>query len=167
MHSFFRAAMFGLAISLGAAVTTASTPVAADPPGGFQSKGKGKGGGDSAARASGRGGKGSSMSIDISIGGHDEVIIRDYFGDMARAGKCPPGLAKKNNGCLPPGQAKKWAIGRPLPRDVIFYDIPGDLRIRLSVPPEGYKYVRVASDILMIAIGTGMVAAAIEDIARL
>lgn len=23
------------------------------------------------------------------------------------AGNCPPGLAKKNNGCLPPGQAKK------------------------------------------------------------
>ncbi|MBB4612832.1 hypothetical protein [Novosphingobium taihuense] len=25
---------------------------------------------------------------------------------------CPPGLAKKNNGCLPPGQAKKLAVSR-------------------------------------------------------
>jgi len=34
---------------------------------------------------------------------------------------CPPGLAKKNNGCLPPGQAKKvwgnnvWGLGAVLP----------------------------------------------------
>lgn len=27
---------------------------------------------------------------------------------------CPPGLAAKNNGCLPPGQAKKSLIGTPL-----------------------------------------------------
>lgn len=25
-----------------------------------------------------------------------------------RDGRCPPGLAKKNNGCLPPGQAKRY-----------------------------------------------------------
>ncbi|WP_300975424.1 hypothetical protein [Sphingomonas sp. LHG3406-1] len=25
---------------------------------------------------------------------------------------CPPGLAKKNNGCLPPGQAKKLGVGQ-------------------------------------------------------
>jgi len=27
---------------------------------------------------------------------------------------CPPGLAAKNNGCLPPGQAKKLFVGAPL-----------------------------------------------------
>lgn len=27
---------------------------------------------------------------------------------------CPPGLAAKNNGCLPPGQAKKLFVGTPL-----------------------------------------------------
>ena len=165
MRTILRVVMFGLAIAVAGAGL--SVPVAADPPDGFKQKGKGKGGGDSAARSSGRSSKGSSMSIDISIGGNDEVLIRDYYGGMARAGKCPPGLAKKNNGCMPPGQAKKWAIGQRLPRDVIFYDVPSDLRVRLTLPPEGYKYVRVASDILMIAVGTGMVAAAIEDIARL
>ena len=35
---------------------------------------------------------------------------------------CPPGLAKKHNGCMPPGQAKKWRRGYPLARGVIFYD---------------------------------------------
>jgi hypothetical protein len=28
---------------------------------------------------------------------------------------CPPGLAKKHNGCLPPGQARRWAQGSRLP----------------------------------------------------
>jgi hypothetical protein len=31
-------------------------------------------------------------------------------------GGCPPGLAKKNNGCLPPGQAKKlFNVGQRFP----------------------------------------------------
>jgi hypothetical protein len=27
-------------------------------------------------------------------------------------GRCPPGLAKKHNGCMPPGQARKLARGQ-------------------------------------------------------
>jgi hypothetical protein len=30
----------------------------------------------------------------------------------AAYGGCPPGLAKKHNGCLPPGQARKLARGQ-------------------------------------------------------
>jgi len=73
-------------------------------------------------------------------------------------------LAKKRNGCMPPGQSKKWVIGRPLPRDVIFYDLPPSLLVNIGPPPPGYRFVRVASDILMIAIGTGMVMDAINDL---
>ncbi|HWJ37613.1 MAG TPA: hypothetical protein VNR86_02485 [Sphingomicrobium sp.] len=32
--------------------------------------------------------------------------------DNAGYGGCPPGLAKKNNGCMPPGQARKLARGQ-------------------------------------------------------
>jgi len=81
-------------------------------------------------------------------------------------GGCPPGLAKKHNGCMPPGQAKKWAYGRPLPRDVVYYEVPQPVIVRIGPPPSGYKYVRVASDILMIAIGTNMVVDAIQDLGR-
>ena len=90
-----------------------------------------------------------------------------YYGDRFRAGDCPPGLAKKRNGCMPPGQAKKWRIGAPLPRDVVYYPVPDAISIRLGVPPAGHKYVRVATDILLIAIGTGIVVDAIEDLGRL
>lgn len=101
-------------------------------------------------------------------GGHfaDEhrTMVREYYGEQFRTGRCPPGLAKKNNGCMPPGQAKKWRVGRPLPRDVIYYDVPPALVVQLGRPPAGHRYVRVAGDILMIAIGTGMVVDAIQDL---
>jgi hypothetical protein len=113
------------------------------------------------------GGEGGGLSVEINIGDHDRVMIREFYNDLYQSGHCPPGLAKKHNGCMPPGQAKKWAIGQRLPRDVIFYDLPPSLVVRLAPPPNGYRYVRVASDILMIAIGTGMVAAAVEDLSRL
>jgi Ni/Co efflux regulator RcnB len=92
------------------------------------------------------------------------TAIHDYYFNEYQAGRCPPGLAKKHNGCMPPGQAKKWAIGRPLPRDVVFYDLPSGINI--GPPPPGYRFVRVASDILMISIGTGMVMDAINDLGR-
>ncbi len=94
-------------------------------------------------------------------------IAHDYFAGQYRAGRCPPGLAKKHNGCIPPGQAKKWAMGRPLPRDVIYYDLPPQVVVQLGTPPSGHRYVRVASDILLIAVGTGMVVDAIEDLGRM
>jgi len=96
----------------------------------------------------------------------DRVVVREYFGQDFRNGNCPPGLAKKRNGCMPPGQAKKWKIGRPLPSDVVIYDLPPELVEKIGLPPLGHKYVRVASDILMIAVGTNMVVEAIDDSGR-
>jgi hypothetical protein len=69
-----------------------------------------------------------------------------------RAGGCPPGLAKKNNGCLPPGQAKKlYNRGQRWPGNYGYawnYDqIPYDLRNRYGFNPgdryyygDGYLY---------------------------
>lgn len=93
--------------------------------------------------------------------------VHDYYREQFRTGRCPPGLAKKRNGCMPPGQAKKWTTGRPLPRDVIFYDVPPALVVKIGQPPAGHRYVRVATDILLIAIGTGMVVDAIEDLGKM
>ena len=95
---------------------------------------------------------------------HQRTIVRDYYVDEFRRGHCPPGLAKKHNGCLPPGQAKRWAIGRQLPRDVVFYDLPDRVIRQIGYPPAGYRFVRVASDILMITAGTGLVVDAIADL---
>jgi len=101
------------------------------------------------------------------FGERQHVMVREYYVQEHRAGHCPPGLAKKNNGCMPPGQAKKWHKGQPLPREVVFYDVPPQLVVRLGAPPSGHKYVRVASDILLIAVGTSMVVDAISDLGRM
>jgi hypothetical protein len=113
------------------------------------------------------GGKGNYPAHNFNFDSRQRAIIHDYFAPRFQGGRCPPGLAKKYNGCLPPGQAKKWAIGYPLPRNAIFYDLPPSLLAQLGYPGPGYRYVRVAADILLIAAGTGMVLAAMEDISSM
>lgn len=96
-----------------------------------------------------------------------QVVVREYYAEHYRGHSCPPGLAKKNNGCMPPGHAKKWRVGYQLPREVIFYSVPAPLVVRIGPPPAGQRYVRVAGDILLIAIGTGLVIDAIADLGNL
>ena len=103
---------------------------------------------------------------EFRFGNDDRRIVRAYYGDEARKGRCPPGLTKKHNGCQPPGQAKKWRRGYPLPPDLRYDELPYELRIRLPAPPPNYRYVQVAGDILLIAVGSRTVVDAIEDILR-
>lgn len=126
-------------------------------------KGKGKGRDDHGGRQQ----RDDRVSYSGHFGQRQQVIVRDYYTEEFRGGHCPPGLAKKNNGCMPPGQAKKWQRGRPLPGDLVYYDLPPQLVIRLGAPPAGHKYVRVATDILLIAVGTSMVVDAITDLGRM
>lgn len=137
----------------------ASGPVFADKP-----SWAGNGKGEHRARDEGRDrDKGERRE---HFGDRHRVVVRDYFAGEFRTGKCPPGLAKKHNGCMPPGQAKRWEMGRPLPPGIVTYDLPPQLVVQIGVPPAGYRYVRVASDILMIAVGTNMVVDAINDLGR-
>lgn len=114
-----------------------------------------------------RGRNDNRRDASVTLGFHDDDrrVIDEYY-SQKRQGKCPPGLAKKNNGCQPPGQAKKWQRGQALAKDIKYYELPNELRIRLPPPPPNHRYVRVAGDILMVATGTGMVVDAIEDILR-
>jgi len=57
-------------------------------------------------------------------------------------GGCPPGLAKKNNGCMPPGQARKlYRTGQRFPLSYgdrwSYNQIPYDLR---RLYGDGYIY---------------------------
>ena len=108
-----------------------------------------------------------NVRVSVGFDTRQQTIVREYYGNEFKGGRCPPGLAKKHNGCMPPGQAKKWHRGAPLPRDVVFYELPPKLVVEIGIPPSGYRYVRVANDILMIAVGTGMVIDAIEDLNRM
>jgi hypothetical protein len=60
-------------------------------------------------------------------------------------GGCPPGLAKKNPPCVPPGQAKKiYGVGQRLPlgfgTPYAYNRIPYDVRSRYGLNPNGDYY---------------------------
>ena len=167
MHKLFRNTTCALALvmtaSLGLGTASAEKPSAA-------AKGKGKDHGQSEQRYDARDENsrgGVDVRVSVQFNTRQQGIVREYFRNEFRDGRCPPGLAKKRNGCMPPGQAKKWQRGMPLPRDVVFYDLPPKLVVEIGLPPAGHRYVRVASDILLIAVGTGMVIDAIEDLYRM
>ncbi len=99
---------------------------------------------------------------EIPVGGYfndqHRTQVRAYYSEHFGHGKgCPPGLAKKHNGCQPPGQAKRYVVGQPLPRDVVVYAVPQPVVVYLTPAPYGYRYVRVGSDILLLSIQTSLV----------
>ena len=125
-----------------------------------QGHGRGQGGGgghgrDHAQQQHGQGHGGRIADADRSL-------IQGYFGQQFAQGNCPPGLARKNNGCQPPGQARQWAVGQRLPAG-LGYPLPPELLRRLA-PPAGHTYMRVGTDILMIATGTGMVVSGLANL---
>lgn len=157
-----RAAAAGAALLLITSVAHAAKPEWA-----------GKGGGHEGGKARGHEARQAPQQqrAEVRMGAYFTPVqvqaAQGYYGERFRAGHCPPGLAKKNNGCLPPGQAKKWAVGQPLPAGIVYYPVPQAVVVQLGVPPAGHKYVRVAADILLIAVGTGLVVDAIQDLGRL
>src|SRR5579871_6534414 len=102
-------------------------PAFAQPP---WAKGGGKGDDrDDDRDERGRGSKGGNRFKHL----RDEhrVAVREYYaGEFQSSGGCPPGLAKKHNGCMPPGQAKKWQMGQRLPSDVVVYPVPHELEVQ-------------------------------------
>jgi hypothetical protein len=128
-----------------------------DPPGqGGQGHGGGQPGHGQPATAPG------SVGVSVTIGAPDQLAIRQYYGQQAAMGHCPPGLAKKNNGCLPPGQAKKmWAVGQPLPVGVAYYPLSPALLGRLTPAPSGYLYVQVGPDVLLMGAASRLIVSAV------
>jgi Ni/Co efflux regulator RcnB len=113
----------------------------------------------------GRGAGAGPQGQQIVIYDRDRDTVRSWYRNEYAAGRCPPGLAKKNNGCLPPGQAKRmWNMGEPLPRQVAYYPLPRELYVQLTPPPYGYQYVRVDNDILLMVIATRLIAGVLGNL---
>lgn len=90
----------------------------------------------------------SRNSYSVVFGGDDRVLIREYL-VREYGSSCPPGLAKKHNGCLPPGHAKRYYIGQPLHAE--WQPVPSGLLEVLTPVPMGYQYVMVDKDVLLIS----------------
>lgn len=90
----------------------------------------------------------------------DENILRNYVLSHYRQ-HCPPGLAKKNPPCVPPGQAKKYRIGSRLPEGG-YVRLPSDIVSQLTPAPDYARYVRMDRNVYLISEGTRKVLDAFE-----
>ncbi len=106
--------------------------------------------------------------VRVVVPDQDRAIVYQYYRSEFSAGRCPPGLAKKGNGCLPPGQvnqAKKlWVIGQPLPPAVVYQPVPPAVVQQLAPVPPGYEYVRVDDDVILMDKANRMVADVVNDL---
>ena len=101
----------------------------------------------------------------VFVPDRDRAIVYQYYRNEFAAGRCPPGLAKKGNGCLPPGQAKKqWVVGQPLPPAVVYQPVPPAVVQQLAPVPPSYEYVRVEDDVLLMDKTSRMVADVVNDL---
>jgi len=128
-----------LILLAGAALLGATAPAAAKP-----DNGHGSGNSNHATMAHGHSGQ-----VKTVHGKSDAGIIRTDHGRLYALGThgCPPGLAKKNNGCLPPGQAKKlYNVGQRYNRNFgniwEYNQIPEYLRSQYSFDQSDRYYYR-------------------------
>ena len=78
------------------------------------------------------------------------TYARQYYSTTSKDGKrCPPGLAKKNNGCMPPGQVQDLVVGKPIPSNVKVYQVAQPVIQKLPPAPAGYRYERIGVDIVL------------------
>ena len=79
---------------------------------------------------------------------------------------CPPGLARKNNGCLPPGQARKlFAQGQRIPVGYNFFsdynDIPVAYRSRVPFDDD-LRYIYRDNTVYVVDPATRLVTSVID-----
>lgn len=61
---------------------------------------------------------------------------------------------------------RSWKMGRKLPRRTVYHEVSAPETYYLAPPPRNHRYVRVGNDILLLAIGTGLIVNALYDIAH-
>lgn len=124
-----------------------------------QGKGKGKG--------QAQKGKSDETRVAVVFSDPHRDAARSWFVNQYGRGNCPPGLAKKNNGCLPPGQAKKrYVVGQRLPSGIVLGELPRELTSGLGAAPAGYRYGILDGDVVILAVPTRLVVDAIDAFVR-
>ena len=112
-----------------------------------------------------KGRKESGASVTLTFTTEQRGAAQGWYVEKYGRGNCPPGLAKKRNGCLPPGQAtKRYVVGQPLGPGITYGPVPPELSVRVGKPPDGYLYVTLDGDLLKLAVGTLLVADAIHGL---
>jgi len=107
--------------------------------------------------------------VRVIVPDRDRQVVYSYYRTEFANGRCPPGLAKKGNGCPPPGQAygqprNVWVVGQPLPPTVVYQPVPPVLVEQLEPVPSGYGYVQVDNDVLLMDMANRLIADVVNDL---
>lgn len=92
------------------------------------------------------------IAVDIVFTSREVEIIRNYFARNSFAWSS-----------LPPGVAKNLARGKPLPPGIKKKALPSQLVFQLP-HHEGYEYLSVGRDILLVAVATGIIVDILKDV---
>ncbi len=135
-------------LMLAAVLGLTATAVLADPP---EGKGKGKHKkGDSAESA-------TASTTSLVTAGITAAIARQYALDSGvKSGSYKP---------LPPGIQKNLARGKPLPPGIAKKHAPSSMLGRLPQHP-GYEWQMAGTDLVLVQIGTAIVADVLKDVFR-
>src|SRR5258707_12131702 len=108
--------------------------------------------------------------VRVIIPDRDRQVVYSYYRTEYANPRCPPGLAKKGNGCLPPGQVYAppprpvYVVGQPLPPTVVYQPVPPPLIEPLEPGPPGYGYVQVDNDVLLMDMANRLIADVVNDL---
>jgi len=95
----------------------------------------------------------------VAIVPRDRGVIQSYYRSQAKSGHCPPGLAKKQDGCQPPGEARRNAsAARPPSTNMSIQPLPRTLLERLTLAPNGYAYGYSNGSVVLYSTGSRIVA---------
>ena len=108
---------------------------------------------------------GLDIDVNVVFASTERDLARIYFAENHGRGHCPPALAKKHNGCLPPGLAKKrYRVGHCVPSGVVIEALPRDLELRIGIPSPGYRYGLIDGDLVKLAVGSMLVVDAVQGL---
>ena len=107
-------------------------------------------------------------TLNLTVPQRDRDAAYAYYRGEVAAGRCPAPLVRKDKAFGAPAAGKvAWKLDQPLPDGIKPEAPPAALIGKLSPSPAGYQYMRVDNDILIVGIGTRIVAALVVDLSRL
>jgi Ni/Co efflux regulator RcnB len=84
-------------------------------------------------------------------------LILDYYASQSSASSQGRGHGRGHGGALPPGIQRRVDRGGTLPPGIARQYLPQDLSRQLPPVPSGYARQVVGSDVVLVAIATGLV----------
>lgn len=109
----------------------------------------------------------AEIGVAVVFSDGELATIRAYYANSGTRTANSAGMSMGMGGglsALPPGIAKHYELGKPLPPGIAKQVLPAALRSLLPPAPTGHERIVVAGKILLVAIATQVIVDVISDI---